>query len=581
MRFDDSFLQELKFKTDIESTVSSYVSLKRRGRTLVGLCPFHNEKTGSFTVYPESQSFYCFGCGAGGDIVSFLMRAENLDYVEAVTMLAEQYGIRLPENNFDNSLARKKSRLLEANKEAARFFHNSLKTEEGRIAMDYYNNRNLSQSIIVRFGLGYAPDKWDSLIKHMTSKGYTVTELYEANLVKKSEKNGKTYYYDNFRNRIIIPIIDLRGNVIAFGGRVLDDSKPKYVNTSDTLIYKKSNAVFALNKAKNDNGGKIILAEGYMDVIALHQAGFTNAVACLGTALTREQARLISRYADEVILAYDSDAAGKAATEKAISIFNEIDIKVRVLSLVGGKDPDEIIKKHGRERFEALINGASNDVEFKILGVRGNFDLQTTDGKIGFLNEVVKILSKIDNEIEKDLYISRLSEELSVSREAIKSQVNAAVRRRYRGEKREVFKNVQKYTSGFDDKVNTDRSKYLRAAKAEDILISTLLNNQDFSDKVFEMIKSDEILTSFNRRLFKFLEDNMQNGAGVELSAFNSDFTPDEMGYITRLYRGENISNTIKECEDCIAVIKQEASKMNFANPAEASDEAFLKMFKK
>ena len=547
----------------------------------VHLCPFHNEKTGSFTVYPESQSFYCFGCGAGGDIVSFLMRAENLDYVEAVTMLAEQYGIRLPETNYDDSLARKKSRLLEANKEAARFFHSMLKTDEGKIARDYYNSRNLSQSIIVRFGLGYAPDKWDSLIKHMTSKGYTVTELYEANLVKKSEKNGKTYYYDNFRNRVIIPIIDLRGNVIAFGGRVLDDSKPKYVNTSDTLIYKKSNAVFALNKAKNDNGGKLILAEGYMDVISLHQAGFTNAVACLGTALTKEQARLISRYADEVILSYDSDAAGRAATEKAIAIFNEVDIKVRVLNLVGGKDPDEIIKKYGKERFEALIDGASNDIEFKILGVRSKFDLTTTDGKIAFLNEVVKILADVDNEIEKDIYISRLSEELSVTREALKAQVNSLVKKRYRAEKREVFKNVQKHTSGFDDKINPDRSRFVRAARAEDVLISTLLNNQDFAEKIFSMINSDEFLTSLNKRIFRFLEENMQNSATVELSSFNSDFTPDEMGYITKLFRGENISNTLKECEDCIAVIKEEGKKTAVVNPSDTSDEDFLKLFKK
>ncbi len=581
MRITDTFLQDLKYRLSIEDVISSYVQLKKSGRTHFGLCPFHNEKTPSFAVFTESQTFHCFGCGAGGDIISFIMKIENLDYLEAVKFLAETAGMTVPENDMDDSIARKKSRLMAANREAARFFNSNLKTAKGEKGYRYFKDRGFSDSTITKFGLGYALDEWDGLIKYMKGLGYSVGELYEANLVRKSEKNGKTHYYDNFKNRIIIPIIDLRGNVIAFGGRVLDDSKPKYVNTSDTLIYKKSNAVFALNKAKNNPDRKIILAEGYMDVIAMHQAGFTNAVACLGTALTREQARMISRYADEVILSYDSDGAGKAATDKAIQIFGEVDIKVRVLSLTGGKDPDEIIKTHGRERFEALINGASNDIEFRLLAARKNFDMQTTDGKLGFLNQAVKILSSVDNAIERDLYISRLSEELSVSKEAIKIQVAEEIKKNRRRQSRENFRNIQKQTAGYNDKINPDRAKYLRAAKAEEIILSTVLKNQDLAEKIFTFVNDDLFITELNRRIFLFIKENMKDGKGIDLSIFNEAFDFEEMGYITDLFRGENISNSVQECRDCAEVIGEEKTKLIDVNPSEISDEDFLNLFKK
>ena len=581
MRITDTFLQDLKYRLSIEDVISSYVQLKKSGRTHFGLCPFHNEKTPSFAVFTESQTFHCFGCGAGGDIISFIMKIENLDYLEAVKFLAETAGMTVPENDMDDSVARKKSRLMAANREAARFFNSNLKTAKGEKGYRYFKDRGFSDSTITKFGLGYALDEWDGLIKYMKGLGYSVGELYEANLVRKSEKNGKTHYYDNFKNRIIIPIIDLRGNVIAFGGRVLDDSKPKYVNTSDTLIYKKSNAVFALNKAKNNPDRKIILAEGYMDVIAMHQAGFTNAVACLGTALTREQARMISRYADEVILSYDSDGAGKAATDKAIQIFDEVDIKVRVLSLTGGKDPDEIIKTHGRERFEALINGASNDIEFRLLAARKNFDMQTTDGKLGFLNQAVKILSSVDNAIERDLYISRLSDELSVSKEAIKIQVAEEIKKNRRRQSRENFRKIQKQTAGYNDKINPDRAKYLRAAKAEEIILSTVLKNQDLAEKIFAFVNDDLFITELNRRIFLFIKENMKDGKGIDLSIFNEAFDFEKMGYITDLFRGENISNSVQECRDCAEVIGEEKTKLIDVNPSEISDEDFLNLFKK
>ena len=293
MRLSDSFLEELRSRVDIESVISPYVNLRRRGKNLVGLCPFHNEKTPSFTVYPENDSFYCFGCGVGGDVITFVRRIENLDYLEAVRMLADRAGMALPEDGFDDSMAKQRTAVLEANRAAAKFFHAELMGERGREALDYFHGRGLTIETIRHFGLGYAPDDWRALKNHLNQKGFDDTLLESANLLRRSEKNGKVNYYDNFRNRIMFPIIDPRGNVIAFGGRVMDDSKPKYINTSDTLVYKKSNGVFALNFAKNGNDGKLIVAEGYMDVIALHQAGFTNAVACLGTALTKEQANLL------------------------------------------------------------------------------------------------------------------------------------------------------------------------------------------------------------------------------------------------------------------------------------------------
>ncbi|MGN0568299.1 MAG: DNA primase, partial [Acutalibacteraceae bacterium] len=386
MRLSDSFLEELRSRVDIESVISPYVNLRRRGKNLVGLCPFHNEKTPSFTVYPENDSFYCFGCGVGGDVITFVRRIENLDYLEAVKMLADRAGMALPEDGFDDSMAKQRTAVLEANRAAAKFFHAELMSERGREALDYFLGRGLTIETIRHFGLGYAPDGWRALKNHLNQKGFDDTLLESANLLRRSEKNGKVNYYDNFRNRIMFPIIDPRGNVIAFGGRVMDDSKPKYINTSDTLVYKKSNGVFALNFAKNGNDGKLIVAEGYMDVIALHQAGFTNAVACLGTALTKEQANLLSRYAKEVLISYDSDEAGQKATARAINIFSSTGLEVRVLRLSGGKDPDEIIRKYGAQRFRDIIEGAANDTEYRILRAREGIDISSDDGNLKFLS---------------------------------------------------------------------------------------------------------------------------------------------------------------------------------------------------
>ena len=581
MRINERFIQELQDKVDIESVISSSISLKRRGKNLVGLCPFHNEKTPSFTVYPENNSFYCFGCGAGGDVISFVRRMENLDYIEAVKAVAQMAGVSMPEDGYDDTLSKQRLRLLNANREAARFYHECLMKPENRSALDYFLKRGLDMSIIRRFGLGYAPNDWRELINHLKSKGFTEQELVHANLARRSDKNGRANYYDNFRNRVMFPIIDLRGNVIAFGGRVMDDSKPKYINTSDTLVYKKSTGVFGLNLAKNANDNKLILVEGYMDVIALHQAGFTNAIACLGTAFTNEQANLLSRYADEVIICYDNDGAGRTATARALGVLNRTGLKLRVVQMTGGKDADEIIRTHGRERFADLLKSAASTTEYKLLEARARCDLSTDDGKVEFLMAAAEILAGCSI-VERDIYSTRLSNELGVGVDSIKAQIKIAegkLRRIAESNKRRETDAL--LTKSFEDKNNPERASNLRAAKAEETLIASFMRNPDFYNKLKERISSRDFVTAFNRRIMECLEKALDNGLEPNLSIFSSDFTPAEMDSVTRIFHlSSTLGNTLKECEDCIKVLKESSSSAP-TDASSMSDEEFLRLFKK
>ena len=529
MRLSDSFLEQLRANTDIESVISPYVNLRRRGKNLVGLCPFHNEKTPSFTVYPENGSFYCFGCGVGGDVITFVRRMENFDYMEAVKQLADRAGMALPEDGYDDTLAKKRTAVLAANRAAAKFFHSQLFTDRGRHALNYFLDRGLTMETIRHFGLGFAPDDWRALKNHLNEQGFDDILLESANLLRRSDKNGKVSYYDNFRNRVMFPIIDPRGNVIAFGGRVLDDSKPKYINTSDTLVYKKSNGVFALNFAKNGNDGKLIIAEGYMDVIALHQAGFTNAVACLGTALTKEQANLLSRYADEIILSYDADEAGQKATARALGIFGTTGMEIKVLRLTGGKDPDEIIKKYGAQRFRDIINGAANDTEYRLLRARQGIDLSTDDGKVKYLSAATEVLAGIPSPVEVDVYASRLANELGVDKLAIESQVKykrEGLRKRRMAQREQDQKRL--LINGQNTK-NPERSQHLRAAKAEETLIASLMRNPDFYNKLKDELSADYFVTALNRRIFSVILSRLDEGGNTEPYFLSSEFTPDEM----------------------------------------------------
>ena len=574
MALSDSFLQELKMKTDIEDVISAYVTLKRRGATLVGLCPFHNEKTPSFTVYPATQSFYCFGCGAGGDAITFLKKIENLDYLDAVKTLAQRAGLQMPQEGFDDSLSKRRRRILEMNREAARFYHSVLLSPEGKVGYDYYIGRALSAATINHFGLGFAPNQWDALLKHMRTKGYQPAELVDAGLARKGQKG----YYDNFRNRVMTPIIDVRGNVIAFGGRVLDDSKPKYINTGDTLVYKKTNELFALNFAKVSKEDALILCEGYMDVIAMHQAGFTNAVAGCGTALTTEQVRLISRYAKEVILTYDADEAGQKALQKAMTLFDQTDVKVRIPALVGGKDPDEIIRTYGRDKFKGMLEGASNETEFRLLALRRQYNLATTQGKIDFIGGALQILATLPP-VEQDLYVSRLSEELGVERQNMKVQLQDLVARQgNRREKREFKRIVQEnMRKTARETMATDAS--LRKLRAEDRLISLLLRYPDCS-RLCKDFDPQWLTPGFAQRVFTLILQRLENGDGTELMDLRDRLTDDEMGRLSGIIaRGGESADAKQEFSDCLQTIRAE-QQMKQENAAELDDQAFRDLFR-
>lgn len=574
MALSDSFLQELKMKTDIEDVISTYVTLKRRGATLVGLCPFHNEKTPSFTVYPATQSFYCFGCGAGGDAITFLKKIENLDYLDAVKTLAQRAGLQMPQEGFDDSLSKRRRRILEMNREAARFYHSVLLSPEGKVGYDYYIGRALSAATINHFGLGFAPNQWDALLKYMRAKGYQPAELVEAGLARKGQKG----YYDNFRNRVMTPIIDVRGNVIAFGGRVLDDSKPKYINTGDTLVYKKTNELFALNFAKDSKEDALILCEGYMDVIAMHQAGFTNAVAGCGTALTTEQVRLISRYAKEVILTYDADEAGQKALQKAMTLFDQTDVKVRIPALVGGKDPDEIIRTYGRDKFKGMLEGASNETEFRLLALRRQYNLATTQGKIDFIGGALQILATLPP-VERDLYVSRLSEELGVERQNMKVQLQDLVARQgNRREKREFNRIVQEnMRKTARETMATDAS--LRKLRAEDRLISLLLRYPDCS-RLCKDFDPQWLTPGFAQRVFTLILQRLENGDGTELMDLRDRLTDDEMGRLSGIIaRGGESADAKQEFSDCLQTIRAEQQKKQ-ESAAELDDQAFRDLFR-
>ncbi len=580
MAISRDFIQDLHNRLDIEEVISSYVSLKPAGRLRKGLCPFHGEKTPSFTVYPDTRSFYCFGCGAAGDVINFIMRIENLDYVEAVKACAELAGVAMPEDGYDDSLAKRRVRILSANREAAKFFNACLNDEKNRFALDYFLKRGLTPNTIKKFGLGYAPDNWHALTDHLKKLGFSEQELVLANLSKRSQKNNRCY--DNFCNRVMFPIIDVRGNVVAFGGRVLDDSKPKYVNTSDTPVYKKGSGVFALNFAKKNNPDRrLMLVEGYMDVIALHQAGFTGSVACLGTAFTAEQANILARYADEVLICYDNDEAGRKATQRALEILGRTSLKIKVIKMEGGKDADEILRTYGKERFNAMITGASNQIEYNLSALQTRYNILTDDGKLRFLSDAAEVLAEC-TDVEVDIYSTRLANEFGVSKDALLAQINNAKgKRRHRMQSEQKSAQMKMLRESFDIKSNPERRKNLKAAAAEETLIASLMRNPEFYAKLRDKFTPDDFATDFNRRVITLLIELIEGGYQTDISMFNESFSPDEIDSIALIaQKGEETANTLKECEDCIAVLKKEKNAPRRNSKEEMPDEDFSNYFR-
>lgn len=527
------FIQQLKQSCDMERIVSGYLPLKKKGRYLVGLCPFHSERSPSFYVYPQNQSFYCFGCGAGGDVITFIRRIENLEYMEAVKLLADRCGLELPmDSDQSDERSMLKKRVLEINRESARFFHSCLMSEQGRQAYEYLISRGRDRKTIRHFGLGYAPAGWDGLLNHLRTKGFSDNDMLEANVVTK----GKYGPHDRFSNRVIFPIIDLRGNVVAFGGRALDDKGAKYLNSSDTPVFKKSKTLFALNFAKTSKRPGLILAEGYMDVIAIHQAGFDNAVATLGTALTEEQARLISQYAERVVLAYDSDGPGQAATKRAMNIFDEVGVKVSVLSMTGAKDPDEFIKKYGTERFAMLLDNSRNPVEFELSKLRTTHDTAQADGKVGYLKEACKLFAGIRNPVEREVYITQTANELAISPQAIKAQIeNLDKRESYRQRKQQRADTniyIGRMAAAKDD---LQRRTNLRYAMAEEGVLFCLMKNPDSYPQVSNRVSEQDFVTDINRQLYLALSQRLEQGQTVEMIDLSSQLSPELMGRISAI----------------------------------------------
>jgi len=531
MALPENFIYQLKQNNPIDSVMSSYVRLQRRGHNYLCLCPFHSEKTPSCTIYNDTQSFYCFGCGAGGDVITFIMKIENLEYIEAVKLLAERTGMRMPDEALNNDFTRIKSRILEINRLAAKYFYNVLTVEkDGEKGRRYFEQRQLSSNTIKKYGLGYAPNDWFKLSNYLKAAGYSDDELIIANLCAKGKNGG---LYDLFRDRVIFPIIDLRGNVIAFGGRIIDGEGPKYLNSSDTPVFKKSRNLFSLNFAKKSDSKKLILAEGYMDVISINQAGFENVVATLGTALTHEQARLMGQYAEEVIISYDSDGAGQAATHKAINLLSEIGVNTRIIKMEGAKDPDEYIKKFGALKFKHLLDNSEGAINFELEKCRNGIDIETDTGKIEYLKRCVNVLADITSPIEREVYISKLAAEQRILKETLIQQVNGVIKKRMYSDRNKEWTEIRMFSK--QAKAVPESLKNPRKYKAETGIIAYLNSHPDSVDYIASRLQPDCFMTEFNRNVYNKLIDGIKKSEYFNIMSLQSELTADEMGKITEI----------------------------------------------
>ncbi|MBR5295660.1 MAG: DNA primase, partial [Clostridia bacterium] len=538
MRIPESFIQEVILRNPLEEIVGQYSTLKRAGSNMVCCCPFHNEKTPSFTLYSNPSHYYCYGCGAGGDVITFIRTMENLDYVSAVEYLAGRAGLPMPVTDSTEKRVNKK-RYYEMNAEAARFWHTYLLSPEGKPGLDYLLGRDLSLPVIKRFGLGYAPDSWDALTSHLTSKGYTAEEIKEG-FLGGIGKTGKLFDY--FRGRAMFPVIDVSGNVVAFSGRQIAPMKEgdrKYFNTGDTPVFKKSRTIFALNIAKNSPEKELILCEGNMDAVSLHAHGISNAVASLGTALTQDQCRLLARYTDKVSICYDGDDAGKRATEKAIRLLQGAGVKVRVITLAGTdakgkavKDPDDFIRAFGKVAFDKAANAAPGAIEYLFSLLQEGRDLSTMDGKDEFIKECTKLLSTVQSPVERELYISKAEQVTGIPAQVIRLQTQKeGAKEFHREEKEKLQKELQK-TRGLGNRINPDKAKFVSAAAKEENILGILLSRPDYltDSKYRPLLKAELFSCEFCKRALNFLLDATKDGEEFHFSVLNEQFSPEEIG---------------------------------------------------
>jgi len=554
MAFPENFIQELTERNDIVDVVGSYVSLgKRSGANLFGLCPFHNERTPSFAVNPAGQFYHCFGCGKGGGVINFIMEIENLSYPDAVAFLAKRAGMQMPEDSFDRD-AKKRSRLLAANRDAARWFYEQLVTPEGKRCTDYMAGRRISPAVAKRFGLGFAPERSGAFLSAMRQKGYSDWELSEADLIRKGDGD----FYCTFRDRLMFPIIDVRGNVIGFSGRTLGDARAKYLNSKDTLVFNKGRILFALNLAKKSKAGYIILSEGNIDIVALHQAGFDSAVASLGTSLTPEQARLISRYTNEVIIAYDNDGAGIKASQRAIGILERLDLKVRVLRMTGAKDPDEYIKTRGADAFRNLLEGSEDQVDYRLGAVTAKYDLSQDDQKVAFLKEASALLATLPGAVEREVYAIRVAGQAGVGQDAVIQEVERRrkqlLRKAARTEEQELNR-PERMAQPADREL---RYRNPVSAAAEEGVIR-LLYLEPSLEKEVGLPEAAMFSSEALGRIYTILRQKIEEGGTLSISSLSGVLSREEMNLLVNiLQKPEVLSSGRRALQDYIVRIREQ-----------------------
>ena len=549
MAFPQSFIDELLARNPIEEVVGRHVTLRRSGANMFGLCPFHGEKTASFSVAPDKGIYYCFGCHKGGGSINFVMEMEGLTYPDAVRALAQRSGMEVPEDDQYQSRYRQQERLWALCKEAARYFHAQLYSEAGAQGLAYAQKRGMPKSTLTTFGIGFAPDSWNGLVMAMKAKGYTEQELKDAGLV--SEKGGRIY--DRFRNRLMFPIIDVRGNIIGFGGRVMDDSTPKYLNSPETVIFNKRKNLFALNIARKSKLGYLILVEGYMDAIALHQYGFDCAVASLGTSLTEEHATLISRYVEQVVLIYDGDEAGQRATKRAIPILEKTGIRVKVLQMKDAKDPDEFLKKFGADKFKLLLEESSNRVEYQLNAIARKYDLRVDDQRIRFLQESAELICTLGSSVQREIYSSRVAQAAKITEESMKLEVSKAFKRRMAREKKQQEKIDLAPAQALQPKTRSIRYDNLKSAMAEEGILA-----QAFLDPTL-MGETDLTGSAFSVPLLGKVYDQMlaMYKAGYEVSiASLADISQEEMSHITGITQRLQGPVNREAFRDCVQTVR-------------------------
>ena len=546
MAFPENFIDELIQRNDIVDVVGSYVNLsKRSGQNYFGLCPFHNERTPSFAVNPSGQFYHCFGCGKGGGVINFIMEAENLPYPDAVAFLAKRAGMQMPEESQDRDAGRRR-RLLELNRAAARWFYEQLATPEGKRCTDYMAKRGISPPVARRFGLGFAPESWDALRNAMSAQGWREDEMLASDLIRRSEHG----FYDTFRDRLMFPIIDVRGDFIGFSGRALGDRGVKYLNSRDTMVYNKGRNLFALNLAKKSKSGYLILSEGNIDIVSLHQAGFDSAVASLGTALTPEQARLMSRYTNEVILAYDSDAAGQKASQRAIGILERLDMKVRVLHMEGAKDPDEFIRSKGPDAFRALLEGSEDQVDWRLNAITAKYDLHQPDQKVAFLKEATEMVAALPGQVEREVYAIRVAGLAEVTREAVVSEVERRRRRRLTRAQKEAQQAMIR-----PERMSQPASRELRysdpvSAAAEEGLIRLLMLEPALASQD-NLPQASDFSSEALGQIYALLRGRIAARESTELGTLAGSLTPDEMNLLVSiLQKPEQLTGSERAMKD-------------------------------